>query len=466
MSDHDIQLEPRQVPRQLLLLAGPIIASFISRTAMSFVDFAMVSQLPNSTEAQAAITPANMTVWILMGFGVSVVFATNTMVSQSLGRRQLKECSAYAWQGVYFGLALGVVSLPTWWLMPPIFRAMNHESAVQAMEITYAQIILLSTGPSVMGAAMTHFWNGVHRPTVTVAAAVLSNGLNIAANYALMFGHWGFEAMGITGAAWGTVLASAFNLVILLGWMLLPKYNALYGGRQTWRLSPIRLWRMLRVGLPTGAHGMVEVTAWMIFTTVLIGRFGKEQLAANNMCFRFLELSFMPALGLGVATSVMAGKAIGARRMDIARLVVRWGMGFGLVYVSIITAAFITLRYQMIGLLSDDPEVIKWAVRILLLCAMFQWFDVMTIIYSAALRSAGDTLWPAIVFTALTLTLFVGGGFVIVALVPQWGVIGPWIVALVYLVALAFMFGSRWWAGKWVRIDVFRGQDQAGGTTT
>ena len=91
----------------LLRLAGPVIAATISRTIMSFVDFAMVSEL--GTEAQAAVVAAGIMGFCLIAFGQGMMSVVNTFVSQALGRGETKECSSYAWQGIYISVVMGVV---------------------------------------------------------------------------------------------------------------------------------------------------------------------------------------------------------------------------------------------------------------------------------------------------------------------------------------------------------------------
>lgn len=450
-----------RVPVVLLALAGPIIATMISRTAMNFIDFVMVSQL--GTEAQAAIVPAGVTLFILIAFGMGVLQATSTFVSQSLGRREYAACSSFAWQGVWLSIFLGGIALPLWPLVRPFFAWVGHDPGVVAMETDYFQIGLISIGPVLVATALGSFFQGIHRPMIGLWATVIANIFNVIANYALIFGHFGFPALGIAGAAWATTVASLVQAIVMVLWWLRPRCHEEFASRSTWRINWDRLWRTLRVGMPMGFHFVTDVTAFTIFTLFLVGQFGTVQLAAHNLALKLLEISFMPVLGLGFAITAAVGKAIGRGRRDYARLVSRWALGIAITYMGTMAVCFVIFRETMPTWLVDlsDPaaeEVIRWSALLLLCCAAFQLFDAANIVYSSALRGAGDTMFPAIVSVTLSLGLLVGGGFAIAGLRPDLGALGPWLLATLYVIVVGLFMIARWVWGPWEKIDLFADQ--------
>lgn len=440
-------LTRRSVPIALLGLALPIIASMISRTVMSFVDFVMVSQL--GTEAQAAIMPAGVLLFCIISFGMGTLSIVNSIVSQHLGRDEPHECAAYAWQGLYLAGLMGLAVLPGWFVMPPLFNAVGHAPEVRQMEIVYVQIGLFGVGPTLMGMALADFFNGIHRPMVGFVAALASNIFNAIANYGLIFGHFGLPAMGIAGAAWGTMMASCLFVLIAAGWLLRPSLNRVYHFWRHRAPSWRRMKHILRFGFPAGVQHTIDILAFTLFTLLLVGRFGTQQLAANNLAFKFLEISFMPTVGLGVAVTAAVGKAIGQKRPDLAQLVVKWAAGFALSYMGLIAVGYLTFRFQLAELLSDDPVVIGWAARLLLVCAVFQLFDALGITHSFALRGAGDTHWQMYIMIAYAAIIFMGGGFAMAHLKPQWGLIGPWMAATAYIICLGSTYTFRWYHGRW-----------------
>jgi MATE family multidrug resistance protein len=450
------------VPRGLLLLAGPIIASMISRTVMSFVDFVMVSQL--GTEAQAAIMPAGVLLFVMVAFGMGLLSVVNTFVSQSLGRNRPADCAAYMWQGLYLALAMGLMILPLWWAVPHLFAWIGHAPRVQSLEVAYVRPGLFHVGPALMSIALAGFFSGIHRPAIDFWSTLIANTFNVIANYLLIFGHFGLPAMGIAGAAWGTVMAVSLQTLILGGWALRPAMQARYQSLRAWAFDWPKTRRMVAIGMPAAFQHVVEIVAFAVFTNLLIGRkvmpggevrFDPVQQAANNLTFKLLEVSFMPTVGLGVALSAAVGKAIGQGRAGLARLTVRWAAGFAVVYMSMVGLGYLLFRRDLAELLTDDPQVVHWASRLLILCAIFQFFDAIGIVHSFALRGAGDTRWPAIVMALYACTVFLGGGYLMTRWLPGWGSIGPWTAAAVYIALLGGTFFWRWQAGSWEKIRLF-----------
>jgi len=442
----------RQVPLKLLALAAPIVAGMISRTVMSFVDFVMVSQL--GTEAQAAIMPAGISLFCLIAFGMGLTSSVATFASQSFGRGRMSDCSAYAWQGLYLSLAMGLIALPAWWLVPDLFALAGHEAVVQEMEVTYAQIGILGIGPTVSAVALANFFNGVHRPVVGMIGAIIANVFNVVANYALIFGHWGFPAMGIAGAAWATLAAAILQATIMLFWLLRATTDRRFHSRRTFRPSAKRIKALIRIGSPAGAQFAIELLAWTVFVLFLVGRFGTVHLAATNLAFKLCELSFMPAVGLGIALTSAVGKAIGQDRKDLARLNARWAAAIAVGYMGVIGACYLTMGRTLAGLLTIDGQVEDVAVVLLVFCAAYQVFDGLAIVYTHALRGAGDNHWPALFGVLCAWPMLIGGGYLVAVGFPQWQSFGPWAVATCCLALSGIVFWARFAFGPWERIDL------------
>lgn len=436
------------------------MASTVSRTAMSFVDFLMVSRL--GPEAQAAVLPAGLLLFVGLGFGLGLLSVVNSFVAQALGRGTLEECSAYAWQGVWISAVLAILALPLWFVVPPAFAWIGHDPAVRAMEVTYVRIGILGVFPMLASAAITNFFTGIHRPAIGFWAMLVGNVFNVAGNYALIYGNWGFPAMGIGGAAIATQLSAVVQTIILTAWMLRPTTVRTYGVLHTWRPDFARLMGLVRFGVPAALHWTLDIGAFTIFTVLIIGRFGTAQLAAHNIVMKIFELAFMPTLGIGIAVTAAVGKAIGERRPDYARDLTRWGARIGMAYMGSLALLLVAMRFEVSWLLAPkdtDPPfmsatVIAWASALLVVCSVYQVFDAIFIVHIHALRGAGDNNVPAVLSAMCAATLLIGGGYAAAWLVPQWGVLGPWTAGVVYVMAMGTCMWARWRFGPWERIEM------------
>ncbi len=398
--------------------------------------------------------PAGLVLFSIVAFGMGLTNSVNTFVSQSFGRERWSDCAAYAWQGIYLSLALGLLLAPVWFLVPPLFHFAGHEPDVMQMEIGYGQIGTLGIFPAVAGASLTNFFTGIHRPAVALVAAVISNVFNVFANLALIFGYWGFPKLGIEGAAWATLAAAVLQAAITFAWMLRGSYQPQFRTRAMWRVDPAKLRQLVRLGLPVGFVSVTDVASWAIFTIFIVGHFGTAHLAANNIAFKLYELVFMPTVGIAIAVSASVGKSIGRGRRDLARQYARWGLAVTFSYTSSIGLLFVFAGGWLAGLLTKTPEVHEIATVLLLFLAYAQLFDALYLNYIHALRGAGDNTWPAIVATCYSVFVMLGGAFAVAHLRPDWLSYGPWAVLMLYVTIYGTTMWARWQFGPWERIEL------------
>ncbi|MBN2455980.1 MAG: MATE family efflux transporter [Sedimentisphaerales bacterium] len=441
--------------KYMLKLAAPMIVLHISFTIMQFVDRFMVSRL--GTEALAAILPAGFVSFLPASFAIGIMTSVNTFVSQSLGRGSREECSSYCWQVIYMGLVYAVLSLVIMWPFAPlIFRVMGHPSSIIGMEVTYFRIMLYAQIIAVFIWSSSQFFMGIHRPIITMYAALCAQVVNVLANYVLIFGKFGLPAMGIAGAAWGTfagvVVGASIRMVFFLG----GRINRDFYSRKMLQIDFDKMKDLLRVGFPAGLGLMVNVAFWGVILFGLVGRFGKEQLAATSAVFACINVSVMPVLGISTALTASVGKAIGQRRKDIAVKQTEICLKAGLVYMGLIGLCFLLFRSSLMAFWSSDDKVIEAGVKILIFAAVFQVFDAATIIYSGGLRGAGDTIWLAVVSVVGAGVILGLGGVLIVVFLPAMGSIGPWIAATACIIAEGIANMWRFKSNKWMKIDLFK----------
>ena len=218
--------------------------------------------------------------------------------------------------------------------------------------------------------------------------------VNAVGNYLLIFGHLGFPEMGIAGAAVATVIGWGVRAGILTVAILLPEFDRKYNTRHSMAFDGNKVKGMLRVGLPTTVQWLVDIGAWLVFLAVIMPGYGVHAAAASNVGLQYMHLSFMPALGIGIALCSQVGFAIGEGRPEQAVLKSRVAMRLTGIYMGAIGLLFVLAGRQLMGLMNDDPQVIDAGVWVLIGVAIFQIFDAMCITYTNSLRGAGDTRWP------------------------------------------------------------------------
>jgi len=460
---------PTQPTVELLILAAPMIGMTVSRMLMGFIDFAMVSQL--GTAAQAAISPSALLLFTIACVGMGMAQGVQTFVAQADGRGEPWRAGGYVWQTIHIALLATLGSAPIALFTPHWFPTLGfigqHPADVQQMEIDFLALALWSIGPMTACAGLESFYNGIRRPIIGLVAVLASLAAIWLGNWVLIFGHLGFPAMGIAGSGVATVLAWCVRLAVLAVPLFWPAIDRRYHTRRSFRPSAEKLADIVRVGGPVSVQWLVDIGAWLVFLELMMPPYQKAAMAGANLAIQYMHLSFMPALGVGLALTTQVGNAIGACQPDQADLRVHVARRVIIGYMGLIAVVFVLAGEPLSELLCFEPDavlrasVISASVYMLLWSALFQMSDAMCITYSFAARGAGDTRVPAVLFFVCCWGIFVAGGYSLVWLAPQWGFHGPWAMCALYIIVLGGLLWQRWRSGVWRTIQLFKAEPVA-----
>lgn len=440
----------------VIAMAVPGVVTNSARALIDFSDFVMVKWL-NSDEAQAAILSAQMVFWTYTVLGNGIVMMVNTFASQSLGRKRPRDCSAYAWQSLYVSAIIGGAAFLFRPFLPQLFALFGHDPEVQALERVYADIAVWMVAPTVASYALSSFFTGIHRPKVAMWSVVESCVLNVVLAWGLMFGHFGFEPMGLAGTAWATVIALTYRAVRLGAAMFTPFMRREFGTAETWHPSWAKVKDILRAGIPCGLTYFSEIMVWALFVNVLVGKFfGTADLIATSSAWQYLRVSFLPAVGVGQALTALVGRSIGAGDLDKARRETRIAVWLTTVYMGVLSIVYAVAGGPLIAWFNADPAIVSVGAKVMICAAVFQLADAFSITYVCALRGAGDTVVPAVFFVISQWAMIIGGGWWVAVNVPSIGSLGPWIAASTLIIVTALFLWWRWHMGAWMKIDLFK----------
>jgi MATE family multidrug resistance protein len=298
----------------------------------------------------------------------------------------------------------------------------------------YFGVTLLSTPVLLLYAACRRYLQGMHAVTPVMFALVTANLINAAANWTLIYGHFGFPALGVAGAAWATFTSRVYMLVVLgvaVWWV--DRERTRDAGLETagslwsvdWHFDPRRLRRLLGLGLPAASQIGAEVGVFAL-ATAMSGMLDPISSASHQIALNMAGVAFMIPLGMGSAGAVRVGHAVGAR--EPARVAASgWTaivLGTGFMVAS--GLAFVLMPRQLIHLFSDDPDVLRVGTSLLLLGAVFQLFDGIQGVTTGTLRGLGDTRTPMITNLAAHWLLGLPVSYTL-CFVLGWGVYGLWV---------------------------------------
>jgi multidrug resistance protein, MATE family len=442
--------------REVLTLAYPLILAHMSFTVQTFVDRLFLTWY--SAEAVAgAVTGLFTTLAVMALFSGTGEYLT-TFIAQYLGAGRPLRIGPALWQGFYFSLGAGVVIAALSPLVGPVFALAGHDPGVQRSEVTFATILMQGAFPVVLMATLATFFAGRGQTRVVLVVNIVSTAADIVLDALWIFGRGGFPRWGVAGAAWATVVAQALGAAIFVVLILRPSCRRAYATLSGRRFDPALFLRLLRYGLPSGLQYSLEIFAFAIFM-MIVGRIGTAPLAASGITFNLNMIVFMPMLGLGVAVSAVVGRHLGADRPDVAERATWSAFWMSLVYMTACGALYLLAPRALLFpyAAGADPavfaEVERISVVLLRFVALYSLFDMMNVIFAAALRGAGDTFYTLALTVVLSWAAMLGPAY-LVCVVGGGGVYAAWTTASAYIVLLGLLMMRRFRAGRWKGLRV------------
>ena len=287
---------------------------------------------------------------------------------------------------------------------------------------------------------------------------IVATCLNIALDYAWIFGNWGFPEWGIRGAAWATVVAHYVMMLIFLFLFLSRRHRSEYNTLGGWQFDWGLFKRLIRFGVPNGTQFMLDITAFTMFI-MLIGRLGTIPLTATNLTFSLNVLAFLPLVGMGMAVSTLVGQYIGKEQPEIAEKSTYSACIMGVGYMVVLAIGFVVFPAAFLSPFSfgADPETFAqaWDISVVLLryVAVYCIFDAMYIVFSAAVKGAGDTRFVMWTTVLLAWGMMVVPSYLAVS-VFGFGLYAVWIFICSYICVGGVVFLIRFRGGKWKSMRV------------
>lgn len=435
--------------RTLLKLALPIIVSRSSQVVVGVCDALMVAGLGEA--ALAATTTGALNTFSILILPMGISFIVSSFASQLYGRGDLAGARRYGVYGIFLAAATQLACVAMLPFVPAALSLFSYAPDVRQMMIAYLQIRLLSGGAAIGIEALGNYYGGLGKTSYAMVANLVAMGLNVAGNYALIGGHWGMPAMGVSGAALASVLSTGIAFAGFLAWFVRDGRSAKAKGL-SWR----EMARMLRFGIPSGLNWFFEFYAFNLFVNVVVAGLGTTALAAMMAVMQINSVSFMPAFGIASAGAILVGQAIGANAKDEVPRVVKLTFLVAGGWQGLVGISYVAVPALLLGAFTSDgssPDFMRVGVRMLMLSAAWQLFDATVGTLAEALRAAGDTAFTLWARTIIAWVIFVPGSYVTVRYFGggEMGAVA-WMVA--YMGMLAGVLFLRFRSGAWRKLEL------------
>ncbi len=436
-----------------LNMAWPAILESFFVAFTGLVDSYMVSSLGSSAVAAIGLTtqPKFM--------GLALFFATNVSVSalvaRRVGQKKRKEGNQIAFTGFLFViLAAILISTLLVTFASPIMRFCGSSKDTHQMSVTYFRIIMGGMIFNCLQMIINAAQRGSGNTKITMRTNVTSNAVNIVMNYLLIGGHFGFPALGISGAAiatvLGTVVACFMSFYSVKGtktFISIP-----YILQEKIKPSFLAFKNLIHVGYSIFFEQVLMRIGFML-TAIMAADQGDYAMAAHQIAMNIMGLSFSFGDGLQSAAVALIGRSLGEKAPEKAK---KYGSTCRMMGVCIAVCLSILYFFgarPLFSMFFKENEIITYGVHIMYVIIFVVIFQISQVIYMGCLRGAGDTLYTAIasmLSVTIIRTLFSYLGGYTFAL----GIEGIWLGVLADQVS-RFIFASiRFKQGKWVNIKI------------
>lgn len=424
----------------LLKIGMPIVGTQLLGMGLTVTDTIMAGRLSAADLAGVAVGNALYQPVIL--FGMATLVAINPIVSQYLGARKFFEIGKSVRQMLWLIFFLAVPSFFLLRNLDVVLHLANVDGEIIPLATKYIKAVSWGIPGLLIFAGLRFFSEGLAITKPAMYLSLITLILNIPADYILMYGKFGFPAMGAEGTGYATTivqLASAFTMVLFtVNFKPFKRFNIFARTRgPEWKYIK----ELLQVGLPSGTSSTLEIILFAS-VSILMGTLSVTASAAHQISLSIAATIFMIPFGLSMAISQRVGLAIGQGSLEKARF--RGFVGTTVcTLIMVVTATLIfTIPDFIVGVYTNDPEVKALASSLIFMAGLFQISDGLQVGGYGALRGLKDTKVPMIVnFISYWLVGFTVGYYLGIYL--EVGPKGLWIGLISGLTVAAVLHNLR-----------------------
>lgn len=432
--------------REVLRLALPAAFKHLLDVLQILTDMLMVGVL-----SVAALAAVGMSLQFLMFINVVIslyVVGGNAVTARLIGARRRRRAYTLLFTLGLFALLLSLpLTLVGTFYAGDFYRWMGTGAEVAQHGGIYFGILAAGFPLIFLDALCYNQFSAAGDTKSSLYIKLASAGINAVLDYLMIFGHGGFEPMGIAGAAYATLAAYALNIVLYF-WLLRRRDARLH---LLPRLNLPDLRRAVKIGMHTSLERVITVSSFMLFIWV-IASYGTEALAGYQVGLRIEGLAFMPGFGFAVAAMAIVGQQLGAKRPEEAYRGGLYSLKIAATFMGSLGVIMIVWPEPFVRLFTPDRATVQQASLYLRLVGVSQVPLAAAFVLSAVLRGAGETRIPLKVnIAALWLFRVIPS---VVAMKLGFGIVVVYIIMSVETFIAGFLFWKIFKKRRWLQTKI------------
>ncbi len=371
--------------KKILSISLPAAFNSLLDMLQVITDLIMVGSI--SAFAVAAVGLGLQSLMFVFSILTLLQVGTSALISRFYGAGRMKQGSLALATLLKFAFYLSFPLTLLWYIgSSRIYMWFGVEQEVLNLGVGYVSILTIMLPALLIKQVFVTALNSTGDTTTPMYVKIVSIFVNVILNYLLIFGHFGFPAMGVDGASLATVIVYILEVSFYI-WLYIkgktPFTPLIY-------FSKSLLKRALKVGLPATYERTLTVTSFMLFTAI-IANYSTEALAGYQIGLRVEGLAFMPGIGFTIAAMALMGQGLGAKKPEQSREDVLLVLKYAIALMFFLSFFMIFTPEWIVSFFTNDLKTIDEASLYLKIVGLSQIPLAFNFVLSGALRGAGDS---------------------------------------------------------------------------
>ena len=441
--------------REILYISMPMVVSYACDTVMTFTDRLFLSSL--GPEQMNAALAGGMSVLLMNAFFLGLIGYSTALVAQFMGAAKKSKVAVVTTQALIIAVLAYFIIL----ILRPLGVAFFDLAGLPEEQIffqtQYYNILIFGAVFSLLRQVFSCFFSGIGRTRIVMIAALVSMVVNIGVNYILIFGRLGVPAMGIEGAAIGTIIAGFCGLLVLLFGYFKTANRIKYSISKSFYFSREIMKKLIHFGYPAGLEFFLNFLAFTALVFIF-QTYNAQTATAASIMFNWDMVSFVPLIGIEIGVTSLVGRYMGAGKADLAYRSAISGIKAGMIYSVVVFITFVFFTGFLVDVFQPQggSEIFDKArplsIFMIRVAAIYVLTEAVLLSVIGALRGAGDTHWAM----RMSVTVHYLMAAIVWLLLRVLG-FSPeiaWSVVVVVFVLFTYVFFRRFKKGKWKKIKV------------
>ncbi len=456
-TDFTIIIQPmlKENLKKILVLGTPLLASQFADYLLQLADTIMVGKL--GTKPLAAIAIAVLLTGIFFVLVWPVTVGTQTLASRRYGKQTenvnlAPETGIVLIQSFVVSIIFGIGSFILAFFSKSLLALLLKDKTLITLAISYINILKWVLPVAGLYASVTGFLAAINRTTIIMIATIGANILNVFFNYILIFGKFGFPAMGIGGAALGTVLAQSLGFIYLISYIAFSPTMKQYHCFRKPNLNRNIIIGIVKASTPIMAQNFVALLIYLVYESI-IGNIGALYLAATHIVFSLFRINKTIVGGFARGTSILVGNALGRNEKHRAVTLTLTCELIALVIGLVVVTLTLSMPATIVKIFNRDPRTVTMGIRALYFFAAFFFVEIMG--FSFEIIFANNGWGRYVLFSEFTTNmLFILGATLLFTRVFNMGIEGAWFGFALYQVFHALILSIGFVSKRWLHIEV------------